>query len=552
MEAHHPSKRRNTSSNSTRDRISHLPQPILHQVLCFLSQEHAVQTSALSKSWRDLGCTRPKIDFRYYSFKGNHDKFVLALDKTLQGYHDRGLSVQEFLVDFDPKSIPLLQKWIPLLNMGVKRFRLVSHREVFDIPSVVFEAENLEELRLANCRIHYPDKLLSKHLRRFSLFHVDIGVETLQKIMSGCPSMEHVVIEACEGLTTVKACNNNLKRFKYNDCPMNDAVTIDIDAPSLESITIVGHSRWFHYRKSFPHLKTVRLHYVVLSPRNFDMFSVDFCCLEELEMQCCSGLEEFQLSSRSIKRLSFGVEGPTKAVLHLPNILCLRLYCYDFPSISLTTDSSEWRSEIYLSYVYPNEDNEAASLFDKLHELHRSLGHSRFSLHMEDFPEDLAFSYEGLGELPVIESLTVVHSSRLPLLEAFLNLFFGNLRPRYVEQFVYAVPEYKNKPHPFDLYVDEIMAEEYGGNNEVIDSHTVPVTKKYGGVNELVDRLCDIFLMENERENCFWRQDLEAVSVEASDENGERWRPLQGANISEWGLPNDVDQQIRFRLKWRD
>ncbi|CAA0839315.1 Unknown protein [Striga hermonthica] len=555
MEAHHPAKSRNTSSNSTRDRISHLPQPILHQVLGFLSQEHAVQTSALSKSWRDLGCTRPKIDFHYYSFNENHDKFVLALDKTLQGYHDRGLSLKEFLVNFDPKSISLLQKWIPivLLNMGVKRFHLESYPDCFDMPSVVFEAENLEELRLANCRIHLPDKLLSKHLRRFWLFDVNIGDEALQKIISGCPSMEYLVIEACESLTTVKACNNSLKHFEYNDCPRNDAVTIDINAPSLESITIVGDSRWFHYRKSFPRLKTVRLHYVMLSPRNFDMFSVDFCCLEELEMRFCGGLEEFQLSSRSIKRLRFGVNGPSKAVLNLPNILCLRLDCKDFPSISLTTDSSEWRSEIYLmTSVNPNNDNEAASLFDKLHELHRELGHSRISLHMRDFPQDLAFSYEGLKELPVIESLTVLDNSKFSFLEAFLNYFFGNFRPRYVQQSVSAAQEYENERDLFDLYMDELMAEQYGGANEVIDSNTVSVTKKYGGVNELVDRLCDIFLMGNATENCFWRQDLEEVSVEAaSDENGGKWYPLKGANISEWGLPNDDDQLIRFRLKWR-
>ncbi|CAA0839307.1 Unknown protein [Striga hermonthica] len=275
------------------------------------------------------------------------------------------------------------------------------------------------------------------------------------------------------------------------------------------------------------------------------MCSVDFCCLEDLEIHSCSGLEEFQLSSCSIKRLCFGVDGPTKAVLDLPNILCLQLNCEFFPLITLSTDSSEWRSEIHMKHsLIPSNNNEAASMFDKLHELHRALGDSRISMHMRDFTQDLAFIHEGLGELPVIESLTVEKYFTLFHLKAFFNYFFGNFRPRYVEQSVYAVLEtqvYEEEPDP----TDELMAQVYG------PPLTVSVTKKYGGVNGLVDLLCDMFLMENERENYYWRQDLEEVSVEARDEDGKKWRPLQGVNISEWGLPNNVDHQIRFRLKWR-
>ncbi|CAA0839311.1 Unknown protein [Striga hermonthica] len=441
--------------------------------------------------------------------------------------------------------------------MGVKRFHLESFSDCFDMPSVLFEAKSLEELHLAHCRITYPDKLLSKKLRILSLDLVDIGDEALRKIMSGCPLMERVVLFGCQGLTSIKAHNSNLKHFEYFDFQA-DNVLIDIDAPSLESIRIMGQSRWLYLGKSFMHLKSVYLEYLVLNQKFFDMCSVDLCCLEDLKMHSCSGLEEFQLSSRSIKRLRFWVGSPTKAVLDLPNILFLQLHCIVFPSILLSTDSSEWRSEIHLIRpLIPNNDNEAASLFDKLHELHRALGHSRISMHMRVFNLDLAFSHEGLGELPVIESLTVEKDFTLFYLKAFFNYFFGKFRPRYVEQSVDAVfetEEYEEEPDPYDEEEYEEEPDPYD-EEEFEPPCTVSATKKYGGVNELVDRLCDMFLMESERENYYWRQDLEEVSVEASEESGKKWRPLQGANISEWGLPNNVDQQIqqqvRFRLKWR-
>ncbi|KAL3845554.1 hypothetical protein ACJIZ3_002957 [Penstemon smallii] len=47
------------------DRISKLPDPILHQILSSINLKHAVQTSTLSKRWKHVWSSLPNLNFNY-------------------------------------------------------------------------------------------------------------------------------------------------------------------------------------------------------------------------------------------------------------------------------------------------------------------------------------------------------------------------------------------------------------------------------------------------------------------------------------------------------
>ncbi|KAK6122785.1 hypothetical protein DH2020_043483 [Rehmannia glutinosa] len=233
------------------DRISELPEGILHHILSFLSQKEAVQTCVLSKSWRYIWSTRPKIEFHEDCFNGNKETFMSTLDKTLQGYHDQKLCIQEFRVDMwvdHSKSMSLLEKWISrvVINMRVKTFNLymLSHKcEYFDLPSVVFKAESLQKLYLHRCKLSQNplDKVLFKHLQTLTLTLVYIEDETFEKIISCCPLIEKLYLNSCIGLKTVrvnKGCN--LKDFVWLMYNIQKDLIVEINAPTLETIKIVG------------------------------------------------------------------------------------------------------------------------------------------------------------------------------------------------------------------------------------------------------------------------------------------------------------------------
>ncbi|KAL3634895.1 hypothetical protein CASFOL_021949 [Castilleja foliolosa] len=65
------------------DRLSQLPQPILHSILSLLPQKHAVRTCVLSKSWRYLWHGRFNVEFRDNCF-ARKKEFWSFLDNTLQ------------------------------------------------------------------------------------------------------------------------------------------------------------------------------------------------------------------------------------------------------------------------------------------------------------------------------------------------------------------------------------------------------------------------------------------------------------------------------------
>ncbi|KAK6124324.1 hypothetical protein DH2020_041945 [Rehmannia glutinosa] len=393
------------------DRISVLPVHILQHILSFLSQKEAVQTCVLSKLWRHLGSTRPNFEFLEGSFQENNDnKFLSVLDKTLQGYRDQDLCIQEFIVwmswpDFE--SVSVLKKWIPVVALNMRRLKIFNlcflgeTRDYFDIPSEIFEAKSLHELKLEGCKFNFITNkvVLFKHLQTLHLTRVYIEDETFEKIISSNPLIEYVTLNRCEGLKTFKVSKvaANLKDFdltwdKY-DHDIDQDRSIEIDAPTLETIRIDGSespNKWYHhqYRNYFPHLKSLYLRNVQLSPKS-QIFSSSSCnnfpCLEELELDFSRGMEEeFQLSSRSIKRLSITVEGfEIKAAIDVPNIRYFYFRSDNFlPSISsfATNNNSTWKSDLHLTFNINIDDT--LSWFLKLHQMLKALSQSEISLYI--------------------------------------------------------------------------------------------------------------------------------------------------------------------------
>ncbi|CAN6270104.1 unnamed protein product [Urochloa humidicola] len=61
-------KRARAGGGSGRDRLSALPDELLHRVLSFLPSQEVVQTTVLSKRWTDLWRSVPCIDPQLLSF----------------------------------------------------------------------------------------------------------------------------------------------------------------------------------------------------------------------------------------------------------------------------------------------------------------------------------------------------------------------------------------------------------------------------------------------------------------------------------------------------
>ncbi|KAL3634861.1 hypothetical protein CASFOL_021915 [Castilleja foliolosa] len=504
------------------DRLSQLPQPILHSILSLLPQKDAIQTCVLSKSWRYLWHGRLNVEFDEVDHRLNKE-FWSFVDKTLQRYLDQNLSLRKFLVYIIYEvDLVLLQKWIPLLimNMGVRSLSLTFpwSIEAYPLPLAVFQSESLVELHLQRCDlklIKSTDNVMFKNLQTLSLHYVDITDEIFQKIISGCPLIENLDLVNCRGLKSIKLRKHH--KIKGFCCKVNVPLIIEIeDLHPLESVRIQNFSRdWFlpHKNVHFPHLKSLDLYRVQLPADIFDNFSSFFPCLNELILNGCKGLKEFLLLSYSIKRLIVKMDygDRIKAFIDTPNILYFEYSGHGFlPSIKFATTSNEWKSEISLWYKLKRSDKDATSWFLKLNKLLKALSQSRITLkinrrnnkklHIKDSDGGL-YKPVAVDHLKLLERLP---SSPDPTI---LNCFLRICRPWYIHM---------------DRYSD---------------------WQAKCNLVEYISKLPD------EKGCYFWLQDLEEVTFEVRDIKAEEWNCVQLTSLQELC---SVQYQIRFRLTWKE
>ncbi|KAL3635003.1 hypothetical protein CASFOL_022057 [Castilleja foliolosa] len=502
----------------TTDRLSQLPQPVLHNILSLLSQKDAVQTSVLSKSWRYLWHGRLNVEFRDDDFcLERKTEFWSFLDKTLQRYLDQNLSLQKFLLDIHLIDLVLLKKWIPvvIMDMGVRSLKLIFSYSgtSFGLPLVVFQSESLVELHL-QCRnlskLKSTDNVMLNNLRTLRLHYVYITDEVFEKIISGCPLIENLDMLKCIGMKSIKLHkHHNIKEFV---CSVSVPVIVEIeDSLSLESLRIENccHN-WFlpHKTMHFPHLKSLNLYGVELPAETFGNFSSFFPSLIELSLNYCKGEKEFILLSSSIKRLTINMDlkNRIKAFIDTPNLLYFEYSGDGFlPSIKFMATSNEWKSQISLCYKLKPSDNDATSWFFKLNKLLKALSQSHITLKLNAYNYQKLHINDSLGGFykpVVVKHLKLRGDFSSSSDPTKLNYFFRICRPRYIHM---------------DQYV-----------------------------NEVVEFICN--LIPDEIGCYYWLQDLEEVSIEVWDIKTEEWNCVERTSLP----PLPSKQQIRFRLTWRE
>ncbi|KAL3634835.1 hypothetical protein CASFOL_021889 [Castilleja foliolosa] len=365
------------------DRLSQLPQPILHNILSLLSQKDAVRTCVFSKSWRYLWHGRYKFELRGDDyFFARKTELWSFLDKTLQ----RSLN----------------------LSFGMNSF-------VFPLPLVVFHSESLVELHLQGLSLNTlksTDNVMLNNLQTLRLHDVYITDEIFEKIISSCPLIDNLDLYLCRGLKSIKLHkHHNIKDFA---CFVNDDQTIiEFEDPHpLESVRIQNCLYRYirHKNMHFTHLKSLDLYGVHLPAETFDNFSSFFPCLSELILKSCDGLKEFRLFSSSIKRLTIksGPRNRIKAFIDTPNILYFEFSSdgNDFlPSIKFTTTSNEWKSHISLWYMLRSSEKDDTSWLLKLNRLLKSLSQSYITLSLNHMYKKLHIndSYAGVYKPVVVE-----------------------------------------------------------------------------------------------------------------------------------------------------
>ncbi|KAK4268289.1 hypothetical protein QN277_024967 [Acacia crassicarpa] len=191
------------------DRISSLPDSLLHHILSFLPTREVVATSLLSKRWRPLWHSMPTFDFEGRGIS-SLDFFIQFVDAVLlladwKPIEKFRLKCRTFCtlqngLRFEYKRVPptRINIWISTaINRKVEHFELCSDdNEYIVAASSIFNGTTIRVLKLNWVRLDIPSSVKLPSLKVMHLVKVKLtDYECLANFLSGCALLEELVLD---------------------------------------------------------------------------------------------------------------------------------------------------------------------------------------------------------------------------------------------------------------------------------------------------------------------------------------------------------------------
>ena len=234
-------KKLSTASGGA-DRISTLPDELLHHVLSFLPAHESVPTCALARRWRNLSRSAPAL--RVTGVKGcKSTAWFVKFVQTLLLSRDPGAHLDSFELDLDERDFDFIH---PFLSLPANE----DHVNRWFRHAVACGPRVLLALRTTSGMYKNPDSyktmellnvpLISKHLTRLELQMVSLRRRTLD--FSRCPALVDLRMEDCDIMGNISS--PFLKRlsiiFGYFK---TDPFRARISSPGLVSLELIGAMR---------------------------------------------------------------------------------------------------------------------------------------------------------------------------------------------------------------------------------------------------------------------------------------------------------------------
>lgn len=206
------------------DRISELPEPIVHHIMSFLPFDQLVRTRGLSKSWLQAYLTFPilEIDEKYPNNIWWNDirwKNVLKARsywaKVLQFRHRNTVSIDQLTLKTSGESA------LKLANLCIRYAVENNVRELklehslpsgiwFDLPEIVLRSKFLKVLKLRGYKLESLRNDVRLPLRKLSLSNVYADDQVINNLVAQCHLIEDLEFVHCEGFKTldITSCKN--------------------------------------------------------------------------------------------------------------------------------------------------------------------------------------------------------------------------------------------------------------------------------------------------------------------------------------------------------
>ncbi|KAL6645135.1 hypothetical protein ACP70R_016743 [Stipagrostis hirtigluma subsp. patula] len=271
------------------DRLSSLPDGVLGHILSFLPTKEAGRTAVLARRWRYMFAevhtmsfeqdrvTHMGDDYTFYlesqerrSLNGNFldDVCAAVLARRRCGGVAPSTSLRSFRLFFEddegytewdgPMVESLINHVLQQSNQELRldlRFWTGEHcasgsdsdsyedpwRKAWcypHLPARLFRCPYLRSLRVGHCRLTPPEAVVLPSLETLHLTDIDEPCAPIQRLISGCPRLADLTLEACSKLKRVSVLHKRLRRLALRYC--HNVVGVAVDASELTTLCYRG------------------------------------------------------------------------------------------------------------------------------------------------------------------------------------------------------------------------------------------------------------------------------------------------------------------------
>ncbi|KAF6138220.1 hypothetical protein GIB67_011060 [Kingdonia uniflora] len=251
------------------DRISILPDAVIHSILELLPTKCAVSTSELSKRWRYMWTSISNYDFTEgFSLEINPERTT-----TLMNLVDRVLffrdmtTIKKFSVGvlgvFEESRV---NAWVSTITMRkVQELFLAIYllEQPYVFPESIFSCKSLTSLRLESnhCILKLPIHMHLPNLKNVHLKDITFPNDSsVLKFVSSCPTLEELILYECKVMNMKTFCISSpmLKTltifFGEEDGDDLSTCEIEISAPNLIELDLISYALKDYSLSSFSSL----------------------------------------------------------------------------------------------------------------------------------------------------------------------------------------------------------------------------------------------------------------------------------------------------------
>ncbi|XP_062091741.1 F-box/FBD/LRR-repeat protein At5g53840-like isoform X2 [Humulus lupulus] len=332
------------------DRLSNLPEVLIHHILSLVPAVDVVRMSFLSRRWKRMWYSIPILQFcnsdnRFRSPRAFEIFMHECLRRLLIGtrhnnthHHHSIVTNYKFQIEYSNNHKAVLMRvmlspivWDNVMefdlsvSVGMKKDCLGS----FNLPYSIFSGRSLTVLKLKSDNVFYLEENceFSPNLPRLKclwLVHVfGLSDAVLDKLLLCCPLLEKLVLKSLE-LSNPYISSSSLKFLEINGY---SHANLQVDATNLQSFEVRGalHDKIIIDITDFSLIRNLSINTTCdnIDDNFLENLISKLPLLEHLSLCHCYFLKHIKIRSQSLRSFSFGKAhlAEVKASMKTPNLV---------------------------------------------------------------------------------------------------------------------------------------------------------------------------------------------------------------------------------------